>query len=109
MLPAGAIVAVLGNHALPGSGMPLGRGGVTNPCFTTVYSQMPDCVTVIARCTSGMYGRMHKHYVRHVSLGTDGSQSVGALLMCAAPIPVLHTLCCSVALAARGEAAVCMR
>ena len=79
----------------PDPGMPLGRGGITDPCSTNcIFTSVSSVLQAIARCPSGMYGKLHKHYVRHVSLGTGCLQSVGSLLACADPILVLHTLCC---------------
>ena len=83
------------NITSPDPGMPLGRGGITDPCSTNcIFTSVSSVLQAIARCPSGMYGKLHKPYVRHVSLVTGGLQSVGALLACTAPILVLHTLCC---------------
>ena len=67
------------NITSPDPGMPLGREGITDPCSTKcIFTSVSSVLQAIARCPPGMYGKLHKHYVRHVSLGNGGLQSCGS-------------------------------
>ena len=103
-------MVVLDQLCIAGPRNAAGPGGCYQPFVSQLY--IHKCLSVLQLLPDVLLvymAKMHKPYVRHISLGTGGSQGVGALLACAAPISVLHTLCCSMALAARHEAAVCVR
>ena len=82
----------------PDPGLPLGREGITDPCFRKCSLQV--CSSVLhttARCRPGLYGKLHKYYCRlyltHalVAYGVVGA-SVALMLAFTAPILMLHTL-----------------
>ena len=82
----------------PDPGLPLGREGITDPCFTKCSLQVCSSVLhTIARCPPGLYGKLHKYYcplyLTHalVAYGVVGA-SVAVMLAFTAPIPMLHTL-----------------
>ena len=67
VLPAGAIVWSQTEHTSRPQECRW-AGGCNQPLFNKLHIHKCLCVTVIARCPSGIYGKMHKLCVCHVYL-----------------------------------------
>ena len=85
------------NITSPDPGLPLGREGITDPCFTNCLLQvcqvycilLPDVLLVcMASCTNVMCAMFHLAMAAYKVMGA----SAAALLAFTAPILVLHTL-----------------
>ena len=81
----------------PDPGLPLGREGITDPCFTKCSLQVCSSVLhTIARCPPGLYGKLHKYYcllylTRALVAYRVVGASVAVMLAFTAPILMLHT------------------